>query len=388
MNQLLVFGHTEVRGPREADEILALARSLLVKLDGVEKEIVVEMPRSSCPPSLPSRAVNVLDDSQDQEKGHNFIQNNNVLLEARAESSKMTVLSTPTSADAVELEANQIVAASEVFSCVKCPAKTAKTYKSKNQLHCHYIKHFLKEIRTCIKDDNGCNMCGKKMSDDKRLLLHVGITHKVIQYILSREGIVVYPQPSSSSFGANANASTSDQSSSSSVANSIPSSSATRSFLMSSGSTKKRAKHPVVCAMLDKSDQRVPAQEDRTPLPDPGRINGPGAPENTAEDLPRQPSVQVEARGNQRVQPPVQAEEGIADDDQARLDNAESSGGSNVGCNFSLQCEVCSQEFRAQHTLQQHYVRHFQEEVEEEVHRYFLNFLNSPWFLKIMILDH
>ena len=161
--------------------------------------------------------------------------------------------------------------------------------------------------------------------------------------------------------------------------------------MMSRGSTKEQAKHPVVCAMSAKSDRCVPAQEGQTPLPDPGRINGPGAPENTAEDLPRQPSVQVEARGNQKglaenadyVQPPAQAEEGIADDDQE--DNAESSGGNNVGCNFSLQCEVCAQEFRAQHTLQQHYVRHFQEEVEEEVHRYFLNFLNSPWFLKIMI---
>ena len=159
---------------------------------------------------------------------------------------------------------------------------------------------------------------------------------------------------------------------------------------MSSSSTKKQANHPVVCAMSDNSDPCVPAQEDQTPLPDPGPV----APENTAEDLPRQPSVQVEARGNQRglaenadyVQPPAQAEEGIADDDQGRLeDNAESSGGNNVGCNFSLQCEVCKQEFRAQYTLQQHYVRHFQEEVEEEVHRYFLNFLNSPWFLKIMI---
>ena len=357
MNQLLVFGHTEVRGPREADEVLALAKSLLVQPDCVcvEKEIV--------------------------EKGHNFTQ---------AESSKRTVLSTPPSAEAAELEAKQIVSASEVFRCVKCPAKTAKTYKTKNQLYCHYIKHFFKKIQTHINDDNGCKICGKKMSGDK-LPLHVGISHKVIQSILSREGIVVNPQPSSSSFGANANASTSrfdnsDQSSSS-AANPIPISSATRSFMMSSSSTKKQANHPVVCAMSDKSDRCVPAQEDQTPLPDPGPV----APENTAEDLPRQPSVQVEARGNQRglaenadyVQPPAQAEEGIADDDQE--DNAESSGGNNVGCNFSLQCEVCAQEFRAQHTLQQHYVRHFQEEVEEEVHRYFLNFLNSPWFLKIMI---
>ena len=166
---------------------------------------------------------------------------------------------------------------------------------------------------------------------------------------------------------------------------------------MPSSSTKKQAKYPVACEMSDKSDRCVPAQEDQTPLPVSGRINGPVAPDKTAEELPRQPSVQVEARGNQGglvenadyVQPPAQAEEGIADDDQGRLeDNAESSGGNNVGCNFSLQCEVCAQEFRAQHTLQQHYVRHFQEEVEEEVNRYFMNFLNSPWFLKIMILDH
>ena len=281
-------------------------------LDGVE--FVAEAPGSTSPASLPSQASKVADDSQ--EKEDNLMeQNNNVLKEAGVESSQMTVLSVPPSLMAEEevLEANQTVSASEVFSCAKC---TVKTYTSINRLYSHYItKHYKKKIQTFLsKNGDSCNLCGKQMHSAK-LALHVGISHQVIQSLLSREGIVVYPQPSNPSNGN-----------------------------VASGNTA-----------VDQLRHQRRLEE-----------NAGAEHVEWAVDLLGQPSAPVEAEAtvNQRRQE----------------EDAESSGsGSHVGCNFSLTCEVCSQEFRAQHTLQQHYVRHFHEEVNEEANRYFRKFVNSPW---------
>lgn len=310
-------------------------------LDGVE--FVAEAPRSTSPASLPSQASKVADDSQ--EKEDNLMeQNNNVLKEAGVESSKKTVPSvplppSPSAEEEAVLEANQAVSAS--FSCVKCTAK-AKTYTSENQLYCHYItKHYIKKIETFMSNngDTGCGtckLCGKQMQR-KKLALHIGISHHVLQDLLTREGIVVHPQPSSSSSDHVAGA---------------------------------------------KSDGRVPAQDNQTMLPpitDPS--NGPVASGNMAMDLLGHPSAEeyVEWSVDLLGQPPATEAEATVNQGR-REENAGSSGsGSHVGCNFSLTCEVCSQEFRAQHSLQQHYVRHFHEEVNEEANRYFRKFVNSPW---------
>ena len=302
-------------------------------LDGLE--FVAEAPRSTSPASLPSQASKVADDSQ--EKEDNLMeQNNNVLKEAGVESSKKTVPSvplppSPSAEEEAVLEANQAVSAS--FSCVKCTAK-AKTYTSENQLYCHYItKHYIKKIETFMSNngDTGCGtckLCGKQMQR-KKLALHIGISHHVIQDLLTQEGIVVHPQPSSSSSDHVAGA---------------------------------------------KSDGRVPAQDNQTMLPpitDPS--NGPVASGNMAMDLLGHPSAEeyVEWSVDLLGQPPATEAE-VTVNQGRREENAGSSrSGSHVGCNFSLTCEVCSQEFRAQHSLQQHYVRHFHEEVNEEVNRYF-----------------
>ena len=334
-------------------------------MDLEEVEFVAEAPRSTSLASLPSQASKVADDSQ--EKEDNLMeQNNNVLKEAGVESSKKTVPSVPlppspsAEEEAAVLEANQAVSAS--FSCVKCTAK-AKTYTSENQLYCHYItKHYIKKIETFMSNngDTGCGtckLCGKQMQRIK-LALHIGISHHVIQDLLTQEGIVVHPQPSSSSSDHVAGA---------------------------------------------KSDGRVPAQDNQTMLPpitDPS--NGPVASGNMAVDLLGHPSAEacvnqgrleenaeyVEWSVDLLGQPPAPTEAEATVNQRRQGEDAESSGsGSHVGCNFSLTCEVCSQKFRAQHSLQQHYVRHFHEEVNEEANRYFRNFVKLGFLLAIFPLE-
>ena len=85
-----------------------------------------------------------------------------------------------------------------------------------------------------------------------------------------------------------------------------------------------------------------------------------------AEDLQSPPSVHAEAPVNQR-----------------RLEeNAETFYVSDDGrCNFSLTCEVCQKKFKTGHGLQQHYVRHFNDEVDEETNRYHIEFVSFLLFI-------
>ena len=206
---------------------------------------------------------------------------------------------------------------SDIFYCAKCPAK-AKGYKSLNQLLVHYVtKHFWKTIQTFMSA-NGDNWSCKIC----RKSMH---RQKLALHVGLKHEIIhhlldregILLQPSSSAVACD-----SISTPSSTVANPIPSSKTSRSLTVASSSR--------------------------------------------AEDLQSPPSVHAEAPVNQR-----------------RLEeNAETFYVSDDGrCNFSLTCEVCQKKFKTGHGLQQHYVRHFNDEVDEETNRYHIEFVSFLLFI-------
>ena len=227
------------------------------------------------------------------------------------------ILSTLPLPSAREADSDTNQIGSDIFYCAKCPAK-AKGYKSLNQLLVHYVtKHFWKTIQTFMSA-NGDNWSCKIC----RKSMH---RQKLALHVGLKHEIIhhlldregILLQPSSSAVACD-----SISTPSSTVANPIPSSKTSRSLTVASSSR--------------------------------------------AEDLQSPPSVHAEAPVNQR-----------------RLEeNAVTSDASDDGrCNFSLTCEVCQKKFKTGHGLQQHYVRHFHDEVDEETNRYHIEFVSFLLFI-------